>query len=428
MMTDSLGVPESGPNPARRLRVLVSAYACQPGRGSEPGVGWNVVREMAKRHDVWVLTRPQNQRAIEAEMAIDPAPGLTFSYYGLPSWANRWLNAGLGVQFHYYLWQLGVISTARELNQKIQFDLGHHVTYVRYWSPSFLAFLPIPFVWGPIGGGESAPGSFRSEFGFRGRLFEWLRDVARWLGEHDPLVRLTARRASSVLATTQETAERLHLLGSREVALLPEAALDLNELPTYESQPNTDSNAVFLSIGRLLSWKGFHLGLRAFAEARLPSAEYWIIGAGPERNRLEALSSRLGVAGQVRFLGQLPREQVLAHLSSCTALVHPSLHDSGGWVCLEAMSVGKPVICLDLGGPAIQVTSETGIKVPSTTPGDAVKGIAKAMSDLVSSGGLRRRMGVCGELRVRDQFTWHKKADFFDAVYSSVLRGRSDVR
>ena len=49
-------------------------------------------------------------------------------------------------------------------------------------------------------------------------------------------------------------------------------------------------------------------------------------------------------------------------------LIHPSLHDSGGWVCLEAMAAGRPVICLDLGGPGLQVTEKTGIKVKASTP------------------------------------------------------------
>ena len=63
-------------------------------------------------------------------------------------------------------------------------------------------------------------------------------------------------------------------------------------------------------------------------------------------------------------------------------LVHPSLHDSGGWVCLEAMAAGKPVICLDLGGPGEQVTRETGFKIPALDPDQAVKDMARAMAVL----------------------------------------------
>ena len=52
------------------LRVLVSAYACEPGRGSEPGVGWHWVREIARFNEVWVITRMNNRKAIETALAV----------------------------------------------------------------------------------------------------------------------------------------------------------------------------------------------------------------------------------------------------------------------------------------------------------------------------------------------------------------------
>jgi hypothetical protein len=60
----------------RRLNVLLSAYACEPGRGSEPAVGWNTAVELASHHEVWVLTRANNRPQIEARLAGDPVPGL----------------------------------------------------------------------------------------------------------------------------------------------------------------------------------------------------------------------------------------------------------------------------------------------------------------------------------------------------------------
>ena len=51
------------------MNVLISAYSCEPGEGSERGVGWNVAREVARHHKVWVFTRPdESQSAIEAEL------------------------------------------------------------------------------------------------------------------------------------------------------------------------------------------------------------------------------------------------------------------------------------------------------------------------------------------------------------------------
>jgi glycosyltransferase involved in cell wall biosynthesis len=157
-------------------------------------------------------------------------------------------------------------------------------------------------------------------------------------------------------------------------------------------------------MGRLLHWKGFYLGVRAFAKANLPNAEYWILGEGPEQQRLQNLAEELGIAEKVKFWGRLPREQSLEKLSECIALVHPSLHDSGGWVCLEAMAAGRPVLCLDLGGPAVQVTSETGFKVSAHTPQQAVEDLAIAMTRLAEDSELRIQMGKAAQTRVREVF------------------------
>ena len=190
-------------------KVLISAYACRPNMGSEPGVGWNIARQLVNYCELWVLTRADNRPAIEAELTQNPVPGLHFIYCDLPAWARWWNHNLKGVQLHYYLWQIIAYFAARKLNKEVGFDIAHHVTYVKYWSPSFLSLLPIPFIWGSVGGGESAPKSFWGDFSFRGKLYETVRDGARWLGEHDPFVRMTARRSTLVRATTEDTAQTI---------------------------------------------------------------------------------------------------------------------------------------------------------------------------------------------------------------------------
>lgn len=252
----------------RRLRVLLSAYACEPGKGSEPGVGWNLARHLARHCEVWVLTRANNRPAIEAELARSPVPGLHFLYFDLPGWARWWKRGQRGVHLYYYLWQVGAYFLAKGVHREVGFDLVHHVTFVKYWTPSFLALLPVPFVWGPVGGGESAPLAFWPGFGLRGMFYETLRTLARWLGERDPFVRLTARRAALALATTEETAARLRRLGARRVEVFSQVGLPAEELEVLSRLPPPPPQPVrFLSIGRLLHLKGFHLGLMAFARA-----------------------------------------------------------------------------------------------------------------------------------------------------------------
>jgi len=420
------------------MRVLISAYACEPDKGSEPAVGWGIACAMARRHDVWVLTRANNRRAIEASLARGAMPGAEpgagpardgsgppprFAYYDLPTWCRWWKRGGRGLRLYYYLWQLGALRVARRLHRERPFDLIHHVTFVKYWTPSFGALMPAPLVWGPLGGGDSTPRAFLRGLGWSGWTYELVRDVARRLGELDPLVRLTARRSSVALAATEATESRLRRLGARRVERLSQVALTEDELGHLAAPPPATGPIRLLSVGNLLHLKGFHLGLEAFARAGLEDCEYWLVGDGPERGRLERRARRLGITGRVRFLGRLTRDETLATMRRCHVLVHPSLHDSGGLACAEAMAAARPVICFDLGGPAEQVRPETGVRVPAVTPEAAVPALAEAMRRLARSPGERERLGAAARRRAERELVWGRRAERLDAAYRAAVAG-----
>jgi glycosyltransferase involved in cell wall biosynthesis len=408
------------------MRVLVSAYACEPGKGSEPGVGWNWVQQIARVHDVWVLTRASNRQAIEASAVHDPLPRVRWLYVDLPRWSRAWKKGTRGLHLYYYLWQIAAYMTARKVHRRVHFDVVHHVTFVNYWMPSLVALLPVPFVWGPVGGGESAPPAFRGDFSASGRIHEVARDAARNVARLDPLVRLTARRAAIGFATTSHTERQMRALGCRTTMVYSEAGIPGKELTTQRDATTPSHRLTVISMGRLIHWKGFHLGLRAFAKFRCtyPDAEYWIVGDGDERRELERLSTALGVSDCVTFFGSVPRSAALEMLDAASVLLHPSLHDSGGWVCLEAMTAGRPVVCLDQGGPGLQVTDETGIKVRPTNPDQVVRDLADALLRVAQDCELRKRLGEDGRRRVERWFAWDKKGEFINTIYAGVAADR----
>jgi glycosyltransferase involved in cell wall biosynthesis len=407
----------------RTMKVLLSAYSCEPGKGSERGVGWNVVREVARYHEVWVLTRPdESKEAIEAELSRNPVPNLHFVYFTLPFWQNSLtLGQSGAMQLHYYLWQIQAYFIGKHLHQEIGFDAIHHITFVRYSCPSFLSFLPVPFIWGPVGGGESTPLPFWADFSWKNKLYEVARWIWRSLGEVDPFTRMTAKRSAVTYAVTEDTARRLEELGAGNIEVRPAIGLLDEEIEQLTNCPPISNEPFrFISIGRLLHWKGFHLGIQAFAKANLPEVEYWIAGSGPELERLQTLAQNLGIEHQVKFWGELPREQVLQVLGQCSVLVHPSLHDSGAGVCLEAMAAGRPVLCLDLGGPAAQITIATGVKVFAENPAQVVADLAEAMVKFANNLQLCTQMGQSGRQRARECYSWTAKGQQFAETYEKV--------
>ncbi len=408
------------------MKILMSAYACEPSKGSEPSVGWNQVCQVARDHEVWVITRSNNRPGIDEALAVDPLPNAHWVYFDLPRWASFWKKGMRGMRTYYHCWQFGAYLKARSLHRQFHFDLAHHVTFVNYWMPIFLALLPVPFVWGPVGGGESAPRHLRRALSLRGRIYESLRDFARRMGEMNPIVRMTARRAAVALAATRETEQRLYALGCKRVSVFSQVALPQQELHELLSLPLPSRKKPFrvLSLGRLLHLKGWDFGLRAFARfhAENPDSEYWIVGGGPEAGRLKRMADELRLGDSLVFWGAVSRARVFEMLGECDVLLFPCLHDSGGWASVEAMAAGRPVICLDLGGPALLVTDATGIKVAAIAPEQVLRDLAAALTDLSSDMPRLMRLGQQGRERVRREFNWEKKGQDLARIYSEIAR------
>lgn len=403
--------------------MLISAYSCEPERGSEPGVGWNTVCQAAQNHEVWVITRANNRESIERAIARKPLPNVHFIYFDLPQWARFWKKGARGVHLYYYLWQLAACRAAKKAIRNVRFDVAHHITFVTYSYPSLLTFLGIPYVWGPVGGGESAPFAFWKSFGWRGLLFEALRTFARKRGEWDPLVRRTARKAAIAVATTKETASRVRSLGACRIITQNQAALNEADLNILKAIPIRKSVPFrIFSAGRLLHWKGFHLGIEAFSRllTEFPDSEYWVMGDGPERQRLEKLVKRLGIAHRVTFFGNISRSETFQKISGCDVMLFPSLHDSGGWASVESMAAGRPIVCLDLGGPALQVDTATGFKIPAIHPAQATRKITEALISLASNPTLRLRMAEECRVRVQSDFSWAGVGQKFEELYQEL--------
>jgi len=406
------------------MKVLISAYACEPDRGSEPGVGWNWIWHLSKWHEIWAITRGDNKEIIEKYILNNPLPNVRWIYLNIPIIYRLFKKGGKGERFYYVMWQAFAYFTVRKLHQLNRFDLVHHATFVNYWLPTFLVMLPIPYIWGPVGGGDTTPKTFYKLFSFYGQVFEISRKAICHLFERSFFVRITAKKATLALATTKETAIRLEMLGANNVRLFSQVALAdseikiLSEMPIYDQEPFR-----IISIGILMHWKGFSLALHAFSslQKHVPNSEYWIVGDGSERRSLEKLALKLGISKKVRFLGMLQRKDALLKLQNCSVLLHPSFHDSGGWVCAEAMSAGLPVVCLDLAGPALQVTEKTGFKIRAGNPDQTIVDISDALLLLSRNDKLRVALGKAARDKIKESARWVTKAENMNLYYNEVL-------
>lgn len=389
------------------MKILLSAYACEPHSGSEPGIGWHWAIEIARLgHEVHVLTRANNVQAIENELANLSGLKLTIHGYDLPQWARWWKKGSRGMRLYYVLWQRGAYRCAQKLHAGERFDLVHHITFGVFRHPSFMGRLGIPFIFGPIGGGEYAPQSLLHSLPLRGRIAERMREAANRAASLDPLVQAAFRRATLICCNTPETIERVPASYRNKTICVHDVASDAAAIA---ANPSSGAGPCFLFAGRLLYWKGVHLALRALAELRreIPDAELTIVGDGRDRAWLESIARQLQLGKAVQWRGWLPRAEVQRLYAAHCAFVFPSLHDSGGTVVLEAMSQGLPVICLDLGGPGSILPADCGAKIAARGRGEeqVIADLAEAMKKFAANSGWRDEVAV-NALKAARAMTW----------------------
>jgi glycosyltransferase involved in cell wall biosynthesis len=405
---------------ARRRRVLVSAYACEPQKGSEPGVGWGWAVAIAKNYDAWVITRHNNQAAIELAMKAAPNPYLHFAYADLPHWVGFWKRGTRGIHLYYYLWQVAALFRARRLQRTIGFDLAHQVTFVNDWMWTFLALLGIPYVWGPLGSHERIPRRLLPHWkaAVREEIRLLVQGVVRWI---DPLYWLSAARAQQIICINRRVSQQMPLrwLGRGKTIVSPAIAVESMENALH---PAKKPHWEVLFIGRFIPLKAPHLAIRGFAafHAEGADSQLTLIGTGPEESRLRQLTNELGVADYVKFVSWLPRSKVIARLREADALLFPSL-EGGGMVVLEAMLMGLPVVCLDFGGPGTMVTEKTGRLIPTGAPNRVVKGLGEALRELQRDPALCRSLGYAGRQRAEALYSWGVKAKLVQQIYSPLL-------
>jgi glycosyltransferase involved in cell wall biosynthesis len=402
-------------------RVLVIAYACEPGGGSEPGVGWNMCQAISRDHEAWVVTRRNNRESIERELARNPNPHLHFCYADLPSWARRWKRGSRGIRLYYYLWQFAGLSTALAVMRTIRFDLAHHVTFTNSYVFTFAALLPVPFVWGPIGSNPPYPATLMSGAG--DRLKASSRNALQaLLRVADPLYWLCTWRARLIIGIDEDIAERFPISWLGKGKFVRHTAIGVESVGPPAPKRNSGTVVRIVAMGRMIRIKGFRLAICAFARAvgSCPQIELCVVGDGPDRPALERLVDDLGVRDRVTFAGWLPRDRALGQMEAADIFLFPSV-EGAGMVVLEALARGVPVVCLAYGGPGEMVTPDTGIAVSIGEHEATADRLAQAICTLAGDAALRERTGAAGRRRVEQRYLWTARATAIAGWYSAAL-------
>jgi exopolysaccharide biosynthesis WecB/TagA/CpsF family protein len=409
------------------MKILMIGHACSPRQGSEPSGTWNWAWQLSLRHEVFVLAYPHDRDGVETFLSQRPNPSLRFFWVPLPRSKDTYA-AGAATQgyFSYLLWQSLAYKKAIELQKTIDFDIVHHVSYGSVSAPPPVQELGGSFIWGPIGGAQQAPASFRRYFGPA-----WNREIVRSARVHllrfSPAVRRAARESVVTLATNLETASLLKRIGAQDVRLCLDSGIPpsfVSNARPYKSQGETFT---LLWAGRMLRRKALPLALEALAEVPDVPLRLLIAGDGEMRESWEHCARSLRVESKVEFLGRIRWGDMPELYQRADAFLFTSLRDSFGTQVLEAMAQGLPILTLDHQGVATFVPADAGIKIPVTNPRETVRGIGEGIRWLAQNPEARRRLGQAGRAFTETQ-TWEKRAEWMSKLYGEVLSAQVSPR
>ena len=410
------------------MRVLISAYVCDPFGGSEGANAWFTAEGLAQAGaDVQILTRHSDAEKTDAGIqgySANPGPGRLTATYLSDSAPRRLASGHLGVYARYAAWQMRCHAWAKD-DKNGPWDIGHHVSWGSLSHPVGIAGCGFPLVIGPVGGGQSLH-----------------PDHERWLdGEphHDrrraaalhrivpmsPVSRHAAKRSALVLATNEETVTLARRLGAQRVELgLPDG---LRPGQLRASTPPFPEVPEIVWIGRFLPLKAAGLALAAFRRVvdEEPRARLTFVGDGPTRRVIEARAADLVASGAVRFAGRLPWADAQKQLASVRVHLFTSVRDSFGAQTLEAAALGVPTVALDAYGSS-SFLHRPGFALVEPLPGDGLD--ARFAADLLEVLGMDARRWCSesdGALAFASEHEYRTRAACLVDEYAMILDGDS---
>ncbi|GAB3041881.1 glycosyltransferase family 4 protein [Spirosoma pulveris] len=333
--------------------ILISAYACEPDKGSEPGLGWNWVMVLHNQgYNLTVVTRSNNKSSIDKAIFHNPKLStIDFIYYDLPT-IPLYFKKFYGVYLYYEFWQLGVLGYIKKFVDVSKYALVHHLTFGVFRQPSHLYKLGRPFVMGPVGGAEKAPYELIKSFSFSYRLKEFNKKIIDAIFLLRPSVKECFNRAFVIFTRTEDTKNALPKYLHKRVNVVVDIGIHESEINLSPKLFLSEKRIEVLFVGRLLYWKGIEIAIKAFYKFNLqyPNSVFTIVGQGSYKSELTRLVNALKLGGKVRFTGSIPHSQVADKYNNADIFLFPSLHDAGPNVILEAAKTGLPIVALNLGG------------------------------------------------------------------------------
>ncbi len=398
--------------------------------GSEPGMAWNWVVNLARHCELYIITEGEFRERIEAAVpALDQGKNMHFYYNPVSAKIRKmcWNQGDWRFYKYYREWQWKTYLMARNICQKEQIDVLHQLNMIGFREPGYLWKLTkeigVPFVWGPIGGLKQFPTAYLKGADLKMKIFMKLKNYLNvWQLKHNKRVTEAFGTARLLVSSIPDSYRAIKKYKGLESVIIPETGCFLSEedIPTERFE---EKEFHVMWVGKFDFRKQLPLALRAIAIADIPHVILDVYGSGTAEQVSEAkcLAKELGIGDKVVWHGNQPNAVVTDAMKHSHLFLFTSVSEDTSTVVLEAVSYHLPVVCFDACGMAAVIDDKIGRKIPLSNPMQSVRDFAKVLTELERNRDLLRQMSENCKQR-QQELSWKEKAKTMVEWYEKTIR------
>lgn len=409
------------------MKILINAYACSPGMGSEPGMAWNWVSNLAKFCELHIITEGEFREKIESVVPTLEQGGNMHFYYNPVSEEIRkmcWNQGDWRFYKYYREWQWKTYLMAKDICSKEQIDILHQLNMIGFREPGYLWKLSkengVPFVWGPIGGLKQFPLAYLQGADLKMKLFNRLKNFLNiWQLKHEKRVDEALKTAKLLVSSIPDSYRALKRYKGMESIIIPETGCFLSDDVSMDRFDVQEFHVMW--VGKFDFRKQLPLALRAIAIANNPNVVLDIYGGGSDVQIASAkkLVDSIGINEKVVWHGNQPNDVVNNAMRNAQLFFFTSINEDTSTVVLEAVSNHLPVLCFDACGMAAVIDHNVGRKIPLSNPAQSATDFAKQLNELEHDRDLLKQLSAnCKQRQI--ELSWEEKAKTMVEWYEKV--------
>lgn len=409
------------------LNILINAYACSPNWGSEPGMAWNWVSNLAKYCELYIITEGEWRDEIEEAVEAHPyGKNMHFFFNPVPDKVRKmcWNQGDWRFYYYYRKWQKKTLRIAEQICKEHQIDITHQLNMIGFREPGLLWKIDGPkHVWGPMGSMGSVPISFLGDSSFMVKGKNRLKNIITNYQICHGNVRKAMLASDVVITALTATKQIIQSKYDKEVIVINETGLEVK--PKVEHTIYNGTPIRLLWVGRFIPTKKLSIALSVLASlAHKGHFELHIVGEGTaeENNFYRCQAKELGVEDRCIWYGKIPNHDVLELMKSSHLFFFTSVFEGTPHVVLEAISNNLPILCFDTCGQGEVVNETIGIKIPLVSTELGVKEFVEKLDWLDQHRDVLLQMSLACENR-KKELSWESKAKQMVDIYQNIIKG-----